>query len=187
MAKRSRGNPSTQAEIELRREQVMEKLKTADHQTLSQLADDLGVSRATLWRDLQAIEARFVAGSTEDVKHFKEAQYQALLKIEEATARGTIEPDVANALTRIREAVAKLLGLNAQTKALVAHTSQPTDVRYLKFKAAADGLDDVQLEEAFNYLRQLPRTPRVTIKDASWFPAPEPKLLNTGDNDEQPS
>jgi len=181
---RARGNPSSQAEIELRREQVIEKLKTADHQTLTQLAEDLGVSRATLWRDLQAIEARFVAGSAEDVKQFKEAQYHALLKIEEATVKGTIEPDVANALTRIRESVAKLLGLNAPTKSVSLTASVEThDLRYLKFEAAADGLDDVQLEEAFDYLRKLPRTPRVTVKDASWFPQPEPKQLEGNADD----
>lgn len=177
---RARGNPSTQAEIELRREQVMEKLKTADHQTLSQLADDLGVSRATLWRDLQAIEARFVVGSTEDVKQFKEAQYHALMKIEEATVRGTIEPEVANALTRIRESVAKLLGLNAPSKSVVAHTSPSHDLLYMKFRKAIFDLTEAQVGDVLAYATNLPREPVVTVRDASWFPSPEPKQLSGG-------
>lgn len=174
---RARGNPNSQAEIELRREQVIEKLKTADHQTLSQLAEDLGVSRATLWRDLQAIEARFVAGTADDIRQFKEAQYHALLKIEEATVKGAIEPEVANALTRIRESVAKLLGLNAPTKSVSLSATVESSPLFLKFKAAVDGLTDVQVENVLAYAAGLARTPVVAVKDASWFPEPKLKLL----------
>jgi hypothetical protein len=147
----------------------------------SAIARELRVSRMTFWRDLQAIEAQYVAGSGEDVKQFKEAQYRALIKLEEATAKGTIEPDVANALVRIRDSVAKLLGLNAPTKSVSMNVSAEHSPLFLKFKSATAGLTEDQLETVFAYAAGLPREARVTVKDESWFPAPQTPLLTEGE------
>jgi Homeodomain-like domain len=176
-----RGNKTSKAEREERRARALQLMKDGKNQ--SQIAEELRVSRQTFWRDLQAIEARYVAGSSEDVKQFKEAQYQALIKIEEATAQGTIEPEVANALTRIRESVAKLLGLNAPTKSVVAHTSPSHDILYMKFRKAIFDLTETQIADVLAYATNLPREPVVTVRDASWFPAPEPKKLTGGDDE----
>lgn len=108
---KSRGNKTSKAERAERQSRALELMKSGKSQTA--IVKELGISRMTFWRDLQAIEARYVEGSTEDVAQFKHAQYQALLQIENALVEGTIPADVGNALTRVRAEVAKLLGLNA--------------------------------------------------------------------------
>jgi hypothetical protein len=130
---RPRGNKTSKAERAERQNRALELMKQG--QTQEAIAEILGVSRTTFWRDLQAIEARYVAGSNDDVRHFKQAQYKALMKIEEATANGTIEPDVANALTRIRDSVAKLLGLNAPERKITLNADVDPEklVGYRKF------------------------------------------------------
>lgn len=148
-----RGNKTSKAERAERQARALELMKTGE--TKEAIAEILGVSRTTFWRDLQAIEARYVAGSNDDVRHFKEAQYQALMKIEEATANGTIEPDVANALTRIRDSVAKLLGLNAPTKSIHATVSGPKlDALYLDIREVLLDLGDGDREEALQLMRE---------------------------------
>lgn len=120
---RPRGNKTSKAERAARQAEALELMKTNPNATQDAIAELLGVSRMTFWRDLQAIEARYVAGSAEDLKQFKAVQYDALIRIENATAEGSIEPDVANALVRIRDSVAKLLGLNAPDRKIVGHQS----------------------------------------------------------------
>jgi DNA-binding Lrp family transcriptional regulator len=113
---RPRGNATSKAERAARQAKALQLMEEgATQEAIAQL---LGVSRTTFWRDLQAIEARYVEGSKEDVAAFKKSQYDALIRIESATAEGSIEPEVANALVRVRESVARLLGLNAETRHL---------------------------------------------------------------------
>ena len=178
--KKPRGNKTSKVERVTRQVRAIELLKSGD--TQEAIAALLGISRTTFWRDLQAIEARFVAGTDADVRQFKQAQYQALMKIESATAQGTIEPDVANALTRVRDSVAKLLGLNAPTKSISAHvnTNPEHSPAYLFFREAVAGLNDEQLHQVYQFARVLKRVPVVTVKDASWFPEPPKPLLQEG-------
>ena len=105
-----------------RQAKALELMKTGVRQKRHSTTE-LGISRTTFWRDLQAIEARYVEGSKEDVAAFKKSQYEALIRIESATAEGSIEPDVANALVRVRDSVARLLGLNAPTKSISANVN----------------------------------------------------------------
>lgn len=179
--KRSRGDKTSKAERAVRRAKALELMKQGRKQT--EIQDALGVSRATFWRDLQALEAQYVDGSKDDVKQFKEAQYRALMKIEEATANGTIEPDVANALTRVRDSVAKLLGLNAESRHLHAHVNaNPEHSReYLLFRESVAGLNEEQLHEVYAFAKKLPRAPVVTVRDASWFPPPMRQLEDGGE------
>ena len=160
-----RGNKTSKAERAERQARALELMKSGE--TQEAIAEVLGVSRTTFWRDLQAIEARFVAGSNDDVKQFKEAQYQALMKIEQATANGTIEPDVANSLTRIRDSVAKLLGLNAPTKSISANVNVEQQVipieQQLEYLNAFAGLyEDERLEE-LDRVKARKRTCRVVM------------------------
>jgi hypothetical protein len=156
-ANKSRGNKTSKAERAERQTRALELMKSGA--TQSAIAELLGVSRTTFWRDLQAIEARYVAGSTEDVRQFKEAQYQALMKIEEATANGTIEPDVANALTRIRDSVARLLGLNAPERKVTINTDVDPEklVGYRKFLYHTRHLSEADVNaKVFPYCDSLP-------------------------------
>jgi DNA-binding Lrp family transcriptional regulator len=172
-----RGNKTSKAERAERQARALELMKSGE--TQEAIAEVLGVSRTTFWRDLQAIEARFVAGSNDDVKQFKEAQYQALMKIEQATANGTIEPDVANALTRIRDSVAKLLGLNAPTKSIVGHVSGPKlDSLYLDIREVLLDLSDGDKQEALLLMREFAKTHKKPVVITA-------KFISEGNSDAQ--
>ncbi|MGA9308434.1 MAG: hypothetical protein WBW31_23770, partial [Candidatus Sulfotelmatobacter sp.] len=111
------------------------------------------------------------AGSKNDVAAFKKAQYDALIRIESATAEGSIEPDVANALTRIRDSVARLLGLNAPEMRVNENYNADAQVipieQQLEYLQAFAGLyEDERLEE-LDRVKARKRTCRVVV-DASW-------------------
>ncbi|MBZ5687214.1 MAG: helix-turn-helix domain-containing protein [Acidobacteriia bacterium] len=156
---RPRGNKTSKAERAERQAKALELMKTGA--TQESIAEVLGVSRMTFWRDLQAIEARYVEGSQEDVAAFKQSQYEALIRIESATAEGSIEPDVANALVRVRDSVARLLGLNAPERKVVGHVDADIDpaklVGYRKFLYHTRHLSEEDVNaKVFPYCDSLP-------------------------------
>jgi DNA-binding Lrp family transcriptional regulator len=152
-----RGNKTSKAERAERQARALELMKTGE--TQETIAEILGVSRTTFWRDLQAIEARYVEGSKEDIAAFKKSQYEALIRIESATAEGSIEPEVANALVRVRDSVARLLGLNAPTKSIVGHVSGPQlDSLYLEIRAELLDLSDGDKQEALLLMREFAKS-----------------------------
>jgi hypothetical protein len=180
---RPRGNRNSGAKIEARRAEVAAAVTGDDQVGIADLAATLGVSRQTLWRDLQAIEARYVEGSKDDVAAFKKSQYDALIRIESATAEGSIEPDVANALVRIRDSVARLLGLNAPEKRITAHVDASTTQVQYRFLEHSHGLTADQIEQVFRFMDALPRR-AVSIADCypgqSGKPVPQ---LTEGDKE----
>ncbi|MGA9158289.1 MAG: helix-turn-helix domain-containing protein [Candidatus Sulfotelmatobacter sp.] len=169
MSKKPRGNKTSKAERAERQARALQLMKEGG--TQEAIAELLGISRTTFWRDLQAIEARYVEGSKDDVAAFKKNQYDALIRIESATAEGSIPPDVANALTRIRDSVARLLGLNAPERSLHANVNIEQQVipieQQLEYLQAFAGLyEDERLEE-LDRVKARKRTCRV-VMDASW-------------------
>lgn len=156
---RPRGNKTSKAARAERQAKALELMKTGA--TQDAIAEILGVSRMTFWRDLQAIEARYVEGSKEDVAAFKKSQYDALIRIESATAEGSIEPEVANALVRVRDSVAKLLGLNAPERKITANVNADVDpaklVGYRKFLYHTRHLSEEDVNaKVFPYCDSLP-------------------------------
>ena len=154
-----RGNKNSGAEIEARRAAIAHDLAATGTLpgTKEEYADLVGISRATLWRDLQALEVRFVEGSEADVRQFKAAQLAALLRIESAIADGSIPSDVGNALVRVRDSVARLLGLNEPERKLVGHVNVDNTGRFHQTVVACAGLDDEQYAEVLAFARSLPR------------------------------
>lgn len=165
-----RGNATSKAHRAERQAKGVKMMNEGMTQT--QIASELGVSRMTFWRDLQAIEARYVEGSTEDVRQFKQSQYKALMQIENALAEGTIPAEVANALVRVRSEVAKLLGLNAPERKVVANINAEHSREFLLFKEATASLDEGQMQEVYRFAKSLRRswTPPAIEAD---FPKPE--------------
>jgi Homeodomain-like domain len=176
MKSKSRGNKTSKAERAERQAKALELMKTGA--TQDAIAELLGVSRMTFWRDLQAIEARYVEGSKEDVAAFKKSQYEALIRIESATAEGSIEPEVANALVRVRDSVARLLGLNAPSTSISAHVDVNPEhsQEYLLFREACAGLTEDQLHQVYAMAKALPRTWVAPPIEAN-FPPPMVKAL----------
>lgn len=155
---KSRGNKTSKAQRAERQAKALELMKTGA--TQEAIAELLGISRMTFWRDLQAIEARYVEGSKEDVATFKKSQYEALIRIESATAEGSIDPDVANALVRVRDSVARLLGLNAPERKVVGHINVDVDPAtmgmYDRFLHSFSRLTQQQKDSVWIFIESLP-------------------------------
>src|SRR5262249_34905261 len=67
--RRGRGNRSTNAAIQERRSREVELMK--DGKSRGEVAAEVGVSRMTLWRDLQALDAKFGAENSERIRELK--------------------------------------------------------------------------------------------------------------------
>jgi hypothetical protein len=59
------------------------------------------------------------------------AQYEVLLKMERAAVEGTLDPDVINAWNRVRESIARLLGLNAPVRSEAVNVNVEADPQKL--------------------------------------------------------
>jgi hypothetical protein len=175
--KRSRGNKTTKAVREDREKRIAEEL--ARGTSRRDIQQKLQIkSRTTLWRSVRDLQRRsLLTLDPNDLRTAREAQGKILLKIEESLVSGKLPPDVVTAWTRLRESMARLFGLNAESRSLHLHASANTDSLWLRFKKAISGLSETQIEDAIRYLTALPRTPKAVVKDASWFPAPEPRLI----------
>jgi len=156
--------------------------------TVGTLASELSVSKRTIFRDLQTLRQQLNAQNLTEYEKRRDAHEQELqLMLDHLLQSEELDDAELGKLFREYKAdIAKLRGLNAESRAVVAHVSQSGDLAYLRFKKAVADLSDVQLEDVLDYAAKLPREPRVTVRDASWFPEPEPKLL-TGGEDEQPA
>jgi hypothetical protein len=87
------------------------------------LAKEFGVDVRTIGRDREAISAIVErAIGPEKLLELRKLQQLALEAIEDGLKSG-LSPDTANALTRVRAEMAKLWGLNAESKAIVAHVT----------------------------------------------------------------
>jgi hypothetical protein len=118
-----------QPKREARRKKITEIIKDTGTKPTPEV---IGVSRATLWRDLTALESQGqLAISEQDRREMVKAQYEVLLKMERAAVEGTLDPDVINAWNRVRESIARLLGLNAPVRSEAVNVNVEADPQKL--------------------------------------------------------
>ncbi len=111
---------SNEPKREARRKKIIDTMKAGEVPT----PEALQVSRATLWRDLKALQEQAVLTlDTEGLKAITQQQYQVQLKMEEALLQGVLDPATVIAWNKVRESIAKLLGLNAPSRSIQAHIS----------------------------------------------------------------
>jgi hypothetical protein len=159
-----RGNPTTAQVRAARREAVKQAVKNLEIGGQQDYAANvLGVSRWTLYRDLEKIGAKkdAVQFTPDERLSLKRAQYDVLLKLELATTAGTIPPDVTNALVKIRSEIGKLLGINAESRSMrlnlnVDATSDDTS-EFARWKRATVGLTEAQKNVELVRIEALPR------------------------------
>jgi|HubBroStandDraft_5_1064220.scaffolds.fasta_scaffold491829_1 hypothetical protein len=178
---RPRGNRTSQAVRDDRQKRIAEEL--ARGTSRRDIQEKLQIkSRVTLWRSIRDLQRRsLLTLDPNDLRTAREAQGKILMKIEESLVSGKLPPEVVTAWVKLRESMARLFGLNAESRSLHLHASANTDALWLRFKKAISGLTDDQLESVFAFATGLAREKREVVRDASWFPAPEPKLLEGGD------
>jgi hypothetical protein len=161
---------------EARRKKIVELVKADGTKPTP---EELGVCRKTLYNDFTALEAQGRLAITEqDRRQMVNAQYEVLLRMEKAAIEGTLDPDVINAWNRVRESIAKLLGLNAPSKSVTAlvDTNPEHSQEFLEYRAAVAHLNDEQRQDVLRYAKSLPNL---------WTPdmlGPLPQLTE-GDDD----
>lgn len=148
--------------------------------TVDTLAAELSVSKRTIFRDLQTLRQQLNAQNLTEYEERRDAHEQELqlmldhlLQSEDLT-----HVEVGKLFREYKADIAKLRGLNAESRAVVAHVSTNSDKGYLEFKKYTVGLDELQIEDVLRFAASLERKP--TVKDASWFPPPPPKELVAG-------
>jgi DNA-binding CsgD family transcriptional regulator len=152
-----RGDRNADAHIQGRRQKVMELMSEGKDQP--DIVEELGISRMTLWRDLQSLEKKYGVENSEQLKAIKAKMFETLIKAAEAVWVGEIEPEVANAYRGILAEVSKLLGLNAPQKTISAHVDlNEQQSRYARIMRACRGiLAEERWNQIIAYLEQLPR------------------------------
>lgn len=147
--------------------------------TVDTLAAELSVSKRTIFRDLQTLRQQLNAQNLSEYEKRRDAHEQELqlmldhlLQSEDLT-----DAEVGKLFREYKADIAKLRGLNAESRAVVAHVSTNNDKGYLDFKKHTVGLEDLQIEEVLRFAASLERKP--SVKDASWFP-PQPPQLTAG-------
>jgi hypothetical protein len=160
---------------EARRRRIIERVKSGE--TREEIMQNEQISRVTLWSDLKALDKLFLTENSTEIKELKRRVGHALLENADNVLSGDLAPDQANAWRAIMSDFSELFGLNAPSRSVTAHVSSNLTVRDLKLRSAASGLDDDQLESVLKFAKSLPRYIEKPGKDASWFPAPQPKVL----------
>jgi DNA-binding CsgD family transcriptional regulator len=170
--KRSRGNRNTAAHIEERRAKTVKLMN--EGRTKAEIADQLRVSRITLWRDLANLRERYKTESSADFEAYRKAQLEVLELIEEGIVEGMIAPDVGNAWRQVRADISKLLGLDAPSKSVrIDAELDPEKLQgYRKWLAETKGLDDGDLVPVWSMLREI-RGAKARKPIEAFFPSSE--------------
>ena len=157
--KKGRGNKTSAVEREQRVDKELKLL--ADGHSASEVREQLGISRPTLWRDLHKNAVELAKGNREAFVKLRSMQVGSLIDMAEQVATGEIPPEVATSWRGIMADVAKLLGLNSPSKSMhlvlngQVHVQDPdiTDSDLIAIMTRDFTRDQPQ--------RVLPRSPRV--------------------------
>jgi|HubBroStandDraft_1064217.scaffolds.fasta_scaffold00047_14 hypothetical protein len=147
------------------------------------IAAELGVHPITVWRHLRPFVEEKREMNSEAFNEYRNNQFSRITEkweeIENDASMSGAEKHAAWA--RWMKLEMDLLGTAAPSKSITAHVGSESSPLFLKFKKATAGLSEEQLEETFAQLASVPREAVATVRDASWFPAPEPKQLESGE------
>lgn len=94
-----------------RRQEVIK--LTSDGIPVPDIANQLGVSRRTVYNDLATLAGEFVDGNREAFKDLKTLQVGSLLDLAARAEAGELEPEIVNAVGGLIKQVTNLLGLNS--------------------------------------------------------------------------
>lgn len=124
------GNRKSNSAIAKRRTELAERLSKGER--VGALAKELGVSRVTLWRDIKNLTIQFSDPSPEAFQKYRHAHLKVLQAMAQAVLEEKVSPEVAREFRGYQADIAKLMGLNAETRSVVAHVSADVDPAKLK-------------------------------------------------------
>lgn len=139
----------------------------AEGKTQSTIAEELGVARETVNRNLALLRDGLVSVGREDFAVYVKQQVDLLTKAIEEVWEGKLPPEAANSIRGLMDSIARLTGSNAPTKSISAHVAGgvqviPIEEQY-EYKQAFAGLyPDERLEE-LDRVRARKRTCRVVV------------------------
>jgi hypothetical protein len=178
--KRARGNKTSKVVRERRKQQIAASL--GEGKGAEQTRRELGLSNGTFYRLISTMNLDYSNATMETLGPVKGKLMLELARRAEDVLDGKLDPKAATAWVKIINLISELGGMKI-SRSMNVHVSAEKDTLWLKFKKAVTGLTEPQIDEAIRYLAALPRTPKPVVRDASWFPAPEPALLEGGSDD----
>lgn len=126
-----------------------------------EIAQQVGASRVTIWRDLEKLRLNYHALSKENFAEYVQVQIQLLTTAVEEVWEGNLPPEAGNAIRRMMDSIARLTGSNAPARTITAHVSAEVDPQTLKgyrrFVFETRGLDQESLQKVYEFARSLPR------------------------------
>ena len=121
------------------------------------VAEDLGVHRTTIYRNVERLTEKLNAGSIED----RLGQKAIFEFMEECLITGNLPPDIVREWKNIRSEISKLMGWDAPARTFstrVTVEADPTTMGlYSRFLHECRNLVPEQMEEVFQFMRSLPR------------------------------
>jgi hypothetical protein len=178
---------SDTATIESRRNRLLELLsegKTESQAGAILRTEGYPASHDTVERDVDALVPKWRAENASAFEQYRENQFSRITakwaEIENDASMSGAEKHAAWA--RWMRLEMDLLGTAAPSKSIQAHVSSgESSPEYLEYKKAFAGLSKAQHAQELARVASVPREAVVTVKDASWFPAPQPKQLESGE------
>jgi DNA-binding CsgD family transcriptional regulator len=156
---KTRGNKTSKATRAERRSNEIKLMNDGKNQT--QIAEELGISRTTFWRDLQALTVEYTKGNQESFAELRKVQVGALLDMAKEVHDGIVSPKVGTSVKGFLDSVTKLLGLNAPSLVYSKHenvSGPQLDALYLDIRQELIDLDDEAKQEALILMREFAKS-----------------------------
>lgn len=170
--KRPRGNKTSKVVREKRKQQIAEAL--GEGKGAEQTRRELGLSNGTFYRLVSTLNIDYSNATMETLGEVKGKLMIELARRAEEVLAGKLDPKAATAWVKIINLISELGGMKI-TRSMNVHVSAKGEVD-LRWKKATSGLTADQLDSVYAFATKLPRERKVS-RDASWFPKPEPLLI----------
>ena len=155
------GNKKSNSAIAKRRTELAERLSKGER--VGKLAKELGVSRVTLWRDVKNLTLQFSDPSRAAFQEYRQAHLKVLQTMAQAVLEEKVSAEVAREFRRYQADIAKLIGLNAETRSVVAHVTAEVDPAKLKgyrrFVHETRFLPESKLPQVWAFIRTIEELP----------------------------
>jgi DNA-binding CsgD family transcriptional regulator len=180
---KSRGNATSKAHRAERQAREIELMNAGKTQT--EIAEELGISRQTFWRDIQKLTADYAAGNQPAFAQLREVQVGALLDLAREVHDDAITPEVGNSVRGFLDSVSRILGLNAPVKSVSVRVDDPAKMgMYRRFIHETMFVPEPAFEEIWALCHKLSQPPTAASTALIGPPLDSP-LWHDGDEEEE--
>lgn len=153
---------------------------TLEGKTQTTIAEELGVARETVNRNLAKLREGFQLATKEQYSEYVQYQVSLLTELASQLWEGQVPPEVGNSIRGVLDSIARLTGSNAPIKSIVGHVKGPQlDALYLDIRQELLDLCDADKQEALSLMREFAKTrKKPVIVDAMPLQPVERSLTN---------